>query len=85
MWLLAFCGTYALEIILLNEPLFYLSVLISYARSHSGLLSRLIGVVNWGRYLEFALYAAFAIALAPLLHRAAEAVRKRFDAVVERG
>ena len=84
-WLLAFCGTYALEIILLNEPLFNLSVLIGFARSQSSLLSQAFGIINWGRYLEFALYAAMAMALAPLLHRMAEAVRKQFDAVVEGG
>jgi peptidoglycan/LPS O-acetylase OafA/YrhL len=85
LWLLAFCGTYALEIMVLHEPLYYLARGVNYLNTHVPGLHRVLGIINWGRYLEFALYAVLALALAPLLHRITEAIRKPIDAIVEGG
>jgi len=85
LWLPAFCGTYALEIMLLHEPLYYLSRGVNFLNAHIPGLNRVMEVINGGRYLEFAAYAVLALALAPLLHRVAGAIRKPIDAIVQDG
>ncbi len=80
VWLLGFCGTYALEIIILHEPLYHLARVLNYLTAHVPGMAAVMGVINWGRYFEFALYAVAALALAPWLSRAANWVRRLVDA-----
>jgi hypothetical protein len=85
LWLLALCGTYALEIMMLHEPLYYLSRGVNLLNASIPGLNQVMGVINRGRYLEFLVYAVVALALAPPLHRVAEIIRKPIDAIVEDG
>ncbi len=83
IWLLTFCGTYSLEILMLHEPLYNLARIGDFLNAHVPGLSRVMHVVNTGRYFEYAVYAAVTLALVPSLHKVAEIIRKEIDALVE--